>query len=155
MPSSVIRGTQSGGSALSASGGGGDRPCTGRTIADYERVHNPPPPRCPFRTGDRVRYHGYSGEAEELNRVGWTGTVAGCVGDTILSIDLDLPYTIYVGTIDGSPPSVRPVYILCRWGDLEPEDAPLDMSARCTCCRERRRAARPRHLQLELLGAAP
>lgn len=104
-----------------------------------------PPEHCPFKPGDAVQLHGYSGEQPGHRRTGFRGWVVGYVGATLLTGI----------TTDGEE-------WWEYWGDLDPDGLSVDMWAGCSCCREERlelRRAyyaqqRARGEQLDIFGAA-
>lgn len=80
-----------------------------------------PPKHSPFRPGDAVQLHGYSGEQPGHRRTGFRGWVVATVGATILTGI----------TTDGEE-------WWEYWGRLQPDGRPVDLWRWCTCCREER-----------------
>ena len=77
---------------------------------------SPIPVRCPYTYGDRVTMHGYRGS---LRRTGFTGTVEGYYGGTILG-----------GTTDDGEQWTE------TWGGLYPEDHDIAAATdgyQCAC----------------------
>ncbi|RCG27192.1 hypothetical protein DQ384_26085 [Sphaerisporangium album] len=82
------------------------------------------PRHCPYKAGDRVQMHGYSGEhvhrGGHLNDhavTGFRGVVEGYIGATILT-----------GTTDDGRPWAE------YWGSLDPDGTPCSSAALCSCC---------------------
>lgn len=105
-----------------------------------------PSAHCPYKPGDPVQLHGYSGyPAPGHRRTGFRGWVVGTVGATILTGI----------TITGEE-------WWEEWGRLNPDGQPVDMWDHCACCREERSELqrayyarrRARGQQLDLFGAA-
>lgn len=102
------------------------------------------PQHCPYKPGDPVQIHGYSGEQPGHRRTGFRGWVVATVGGTILTGI----------TTDGEE-------WWEEWGRLKPDGLPIDLWAGCTCCAVARRPlllafyARQRAAgeQLDLFGA--
>lgn len=81
------------------------------------------PARSPYKAGDRVQLHGYSGHPEEGHRrTGFRGWVVGCVGATLLT---------------GITTTGEEWWEY--WGDLHPDGQPVDMWNHCACCQDERR----------------
>jgi len=89
------------------------------------------PEHCPYRPGDHVKMHGYSGyPAPGHRRTGFRGWVVATVGGTILT-----------GITETGEEWWE------EWGDLEPADTPVNPWGHCSCCREERLALRRAELR--------
>lgn len=84
---------------------------------------SPIPPHCPYRPGDRVQMHGFTGyhvhhgrHLDDAAVTGFRGVVEGYIGGTIL-----------IGTTDDGRPWTE------DWGGLDPDGTPCH-DARCSCC---------------------
>lgn len=75
------------------------------------------PRRSPFQAGDRVQMHGFPGAPEGPRRGGFTGTVQGGMGSTLLH-----------GVTDDGRPWME------HWGALQRPGEPNLSAAACTCC---------------------
>lgn len=106
----------------------------------------PVPPHCPFKSGDGVQLHGYSGGFPPgLRQTGFRGWVVATLGATLLTGI----------TRDGREWAEY-------WGVLDPDGRPVRLWGECTCCRQERRELlrahydkqRARGEQLDLFGGA-
>ncbi|MFP8944743.1 hypothetical protein ACLIYM_25370 [Streptomyces fenghuangensis] len=79
-------------------------------------------PACPFKAGDPIQRHGYSGNYDRLSKTGFRGWVVGTVGATVLTGI----------TTDGEE-------WWEEWGNLDPDGRPVDLWGGCTCCAAERR----------------